>query len=112
MLDRHAENVWYSCGQTGPKSALLKETGTPMTAVIFSAKRSERKNCVICRTWDSNVYLYFRQFLAENGTYENRAPYKKWLGRDENGHRRHSLTSQCPTPDVLGGEKQVRWDSG
>ena len=55
------------------------ESGTHMTAVQVQAEVAKLKAAGIA------PLMYCRQFLAEEGTYDDKPPFKSWLGRDETG---------------------------
>jgi len=47
-------------------------------------------------------FLYCRQFLTEQGVYDDRAPRREWLGRDENGNRQ--AWGDWPVPKAVAKE--------
>ncbi len=47
-------------------------------------------------------YLYCRQFLTEQGVYDDRPPLREWLGRDENGNRQ--AWGDWPVPEPIAKE--------
>ncbi len=108
MLDRHAENVWYSWWSNWTEESLTEGDWYTYDCRHLSAE-GIREEIAYMQDMGLNVYLYFRQFLAENGTYDDHAPYKKWLGRDEEGRRQAFIDFPVPRPELLGGAEKVYW---
>lgn len=108
MLDRHANNVWYSWWSTWQETNEIEGDWYTYDCRHLSAEGNKREIAYM-QDMGLNVYLYFRQFLVEEGTYEDKAPYREWLGRDEAGKRQPFINHKVQRPEVLGGLEYVRW---
>ena len=108
MLERNSNNVWYSWWANWTEEALTEGDWYTYDTRHLSAT-GVKEEIAYMKSKGLNVYLYFRQFLAENGTYEDHAPYKIWLGRDAEGHRQPFIDFPVPHPEFLGGQEKVYW---
>ncbi len=108
MLDRHANNVWYSWWSTWQETNEIEGDWYTYDCRHLSAE-GNKKEIAYMNDMGLNVYLYFRQFLVEDGTYEDKAPYKEWLGRSPEGKRQPFIDHKVQNPAVLGGLEYVRW---
>ncbi|MBO4618913.1 MAG: hypothetical protein J5654_02270 [Victivallales bacterium] len=108
MLERNANNVWYSWWANWNEEALTEGDWYTYDTRHLSAD-GLKEEIAYMKSKGLNVYLYFRQFLAENGTYEDHAPYKIWLGRDAEGRRQPFIDFPVPHPELLGGQEKVLW---
>ena len=108
MLDRRANNVWYSWWANWDEVYPTEGNWYTYDLRRLSAPGIQSEIDYM-KKMDLNVYLYFRQFLVEDGTFEDRPPYKKWLGRDAEGKRMPFMDYPVPQPKLLGGVNAVRW---
>ena len=108
MLERNSNNVWYSWWANWTEEALTEGDWYTYDTRHLSAA-GVKEEISYMKSKGLNVYLYFRQFLAENGTYEDHAPYKIWLGRDAEGRRQPFIDFPVPHPELLGDQEKVYW---
>ncbi len=108
MLDRNANNVWYSWWTNWDEVCPTEGEWVTYDSRQLSAE-GLKEDIQYMKSKGLNVYLYFRQFLVEEGTYEDKAPYKAWLGRDAEGKRIPFIDFPVPKPELVGGLETIRW---
>ena len=108
MRERHANNVWYSWWTNWDEVCPTEGEWITYDGRMLSAN-GLRDEIAYMKDMDLSVYLYFRQFLVEDGVHDDRPPYRRWLGRDQEGKRIPFIDHPFPRPDLLGGLDKIRW---
>jgi hypothetical protein len=108
LLERRAENVWFSWWADWREVCRTEGQWSTYDCRHLSAE-GLRQEIAHMQQLGLHVYLYFRQFLVEEGTYDDKPPYKAWLGRDPNGQRQPFIDFPVPKPAETDGVDTIRW---
>ncbi len=108
MRERRANNVWYSWWTNWDEVCPTEGNWFTYDGRKLSAD-GIKAEIQYMKKQDLNVYLYFRQFLVEDGVHDDRPPYRRWLGRDSEGKRIPFIDYPFPHPEWLNGLTNIRW---